>query len=65
MLLNEVHTNSDDDLSGAAATIAMIMPSVVVSWKMAEALLNHPYASILAMFFTAKENIDPIAIATI
>jgi hypothetical protein len=32
---------------------------------MADALLNQPWASIFAMFFTANENMQPMAIATI
>ena len=65
VLLYPYHTNVDDDLSGAAATIAMIITNTLTIWYMADALLNQPWASILAMFFIAKDSMQPMAIATI
>jgi hypothetical protein len=38
---------------------------VLANWYIAETLLNHPYVSILAMFFMTQESIQAIDIATI
>ena len=65
VLYVDIQTNSDEDLSGATTRMITTIATVVIIWKRAERLLNHPYDSMLARFFNAKDKRHPYAIATI